>query len=482
MNTRPILSTVVTSLLLVVIVPDVNADLTGDTVSSVLLAPQTATTGNLWEIDPGTGQGIQVPSSATVGAGPEFSQILTFGPGTTTVELDLTAPDRIVLTVSADNVIAAALTTGASISIADIDTNIEEVSILSNPFGIIVTLNPDNSIAIQLPVDSAIPVGSHTVLELDLRFEGEPPPVTSTLIGDSIGSFLDFASGGGFNGWSIWDGVFTTDPLAAIVSSGREYETSNGDTTFWANLTADRITFTIDPTQALPGGAFTPLTLSFTDIDAYVLGATITESDYVNASVDLTDSSVEINIPQQAIGTGQNRIRVTLDLLDGVAIITQPASSIVVNGGSDFEISVEAIAGVGDPSYTWMHDGQVLMNDGRISGADSPVLAVANTSTADTGIYTCIVSGGAVSDTTTPTIVAVRPGLGGATGACCLPLGDCAVTTETDCLAESGIYQGDSAVCGDASCPVPNLGDLDGDNDVDLADYQLLQGVFTGPM
>lgn len=45
---------------------------------------------------------------------------------------------------------------------------------------------------------------------------------------------------------------------------------------------------------------------------------------------------------------------------------------------------------------------------------------------------------------------------GEVTGACCLPAGDCVtVTTEVDCVAQGGLFQGLGTECGTADCPEP---------------------------
>ncbi|MGQ9651275.1 MAG: InlB B-repeat-containing protein [Phycisphaerae bacterium] len=71
-------------------------------------------------------------------------------------------------------------------------------------------------------------------------------------------------------------------------------------------------------------------------------------------------------------------------------------------------------------------------------------------------------------------------------GACCLPppsLGCQSNTTESDCTALGGIWQGAGSSCDDPNincCPDP-FADADWDHDVDQADFAAFQACFTGP-
>jgi hypothetical protein len=60
----------------------------------------------------------------------------------------------------------------------------------------------------------------------------------------------------------------------------------------------------------------------------------------------------------------------------------------------------------------------------------------------------------------------------GGTGACCLPLGDCMIGTEADCLATGGTYNGDGTDCTGATCPAFCLGDMNADGVLDGLDTQ----------
>ncbi len=56
-----------------------------------------------------------------------------------------------------------------------------------------------------------------------------------------------------------------------------------------------------------------------------------------------------------------------------------------------------------------------------------------------------------------------------ATGACCLN-GGCIVATEAACIDAGGTYMGDDTDCGDVTCPEPCVGDITGDEVVDVLD------------
>ena len=59
-------------------------------------------------------------------------------------------------------------------------------------------------------------------------------------------------------------------------------------------------------------------------------------------------------------------------------------------------------------------------------------------------------------------------------GACCLPQGGCVLTTQANCIATGGTYQGDGTDCGSAGCPEPCSGDVNGDGLVNVTDLLAL--------
>ena len=88
----------------------------------------------------------------------------------------------------------------------------------------------------------------------------------------------------------------------------------------------------------------------------------------------------------------------SLTVLDpGVISITPPLGQTKTEGQTA-TITVVA-AGSSGLTYAWQTNGTPLSNDGRISGATSATLTVANLTTADTGTYTLVINGGAVQAT-----------------------------------------------------------------------------------
>lgn len=65
-----------------------------------------------------------------------------------------------------------------------------------------------------------------------------------------------------------------------------------------------------------------------------------------------------------------------------------------------------------------------------------------------------------------------------ASGACCLPGGQCAQITETDCLNAGGLNWTIDLLCSPNPC---TPGDFDGDGDVDLADHAIFAACLFGP-
>ena len=59
------------------------------------------------------------------------------------------------------------------------------------------------------------------------------------------------------------------------------------------------------------------------------------------------------------------------------------------------------VSGTGPISYRWRFEGFDLFGDGRITGAATPTLSIANASPEDIGHYDCIVSNSCSTFTTT---------------------------------------------------------------------------------
>lgn len=71
----------------------------------------------------------------------------------------------------------------------------------------------------------------------------------------------------------------------------------------------------------------------------------------------------------------------------GATIIAQPVA-LTVQPGATATFTANG-AGSTPRTYRWYRDGVELANDGRISGAYSASLVIANTGAADAGVYTC---------------------------------------------------------------------------------------------
>ena len=95
---------------------------------------------------------------------------------------------------------------------------------------------------------------------------------------------------------------------------------------------------------------------------------------------------------------------VSLTVYEAVSILTQPVNLSSCEGNA---VEINLIASGSNLAYQWKHNGIDLLNGGNVNGAKSPNLTLTNLSTANTGAYTCIVSGscGSVSSSTAMLIV-----------------------------------------------------------------------------
>ncbi|MEM1185815.1 MAG: hypothetical protein AAGI53_12550 [Planctomycetota bacterium] len=101
-------------------------------------------------------------------------------------------------------------------------------------------------------------------------------------------------------------------------------------------------------------------------------------------------------------------------------IIEQPVGVLLPSTGGAAAFSVRVEGGTG-LTYQWRRDGAPLADGGNITGATTPDLTIAATS-ADVGVYDCIVSNGATDLATNAVILALRPGgFAGCNGADLVP-------------------------------------------------------------
>jgi len=120
----------------------------------------------------------------------------------------------------------------------------------------------------------------------------------------------------------------------------------------------------------------------------------------------------------------------------------------------------------------WLKDG-VPVNDGPLyAGATTETLTI-QPELAAIGVYELFAASCEGEATSAPVIVAVRPGAGPATGACCLPLGDCVDAAMADCAAFGGSFQGNGTDCATSTCPAVCLGDMNQDGVINGVDTQL---------
>jgi len=66
------------------------------------------------------------------------------------------------------------------------------------------------------------------------------------------------------------------------------------------------------------------------------------------------------------------------------------------------------------------------------------------------------------------------------TGACCID-GDCVTTTEGDCLAAGGIYEGNATTCQETECAITCIADFDGDGFIGISDLLIPSAFSTEP-
>jgi hypothetical protein len=157
--------------------------------------------------------------------------------------------------------------------------------------------------------------------------------------------------------------------------------------------------------------------------------------------------------------------------LKAATSITQHPQSQEAALGDDVSFTIQA-TGEGSPSYQWQKNGLDLNDGGRISGATTATLQIADAADPDAGTYRCVVSaacGDATSNGATLTI----------TGPPTIP-GDFDLDDDVDqedfghlqeCLSGASVPQ-DRPECQDAK--------FDGDGDVDENDAIMFWGCMSG--
>src|SRR5438876_1685226 len=115
--------------------------------------------------------------------------------------------------------------------------------------------------------------------------------------------------------------------------------------------------------------------------NATLVVSNIASSDAGNYRVVITNS--------HGSATSSNA---TLTVLFPPSIVTQP-SNLVVTVSSNVSLMVSA-TGTGPLSYHWYYNGTALADNGRISGALTPNLQIANFQISDGGNYQAVVANG----------------------------------------------------------------------------------------
>lgn len=138
-----------------------------------------------------------------------------------------------------------------------------------------------------------------------------------------------------------------------------------------------------------------PLSYQWRKNGVNISGAT--QASYSKVSVTGVDNGGYDCVVRNAVNTVTSNVA-TITVLDP-AITDQPDNQVVLDGyTATFSLSA---VGSGTISYTWYRDEVVLVDGGRISGADTATLSISNVSSADEGMFKCYVlsaGGGIWSD------------------------------------------------------------------------------------
>ncbi|MCC5823664.1 MAG: immunoglobulin domain-containing protein [Phycisphaerales bacterium] len=110
-----------------------------------------------------------------------------------------------------------------------------------------------------------------------------------------------------------------------------------------------------------------------------------------------------------AAGQNANHIaawRCTITCNPAPAIVVGPQDQVLQAG--DTLILLTGTVGQQPLMHQWFHDGFVVMNDGRISGATTPTLIVTEVTPADSGVYELVVSDNCSDKVSASAVVAVE--------------------------------------------------------------------------
>lgn len=154
--------------------------------------------------------------------------------------------------------------------------------------------------------------------------------------------------------------------------------------------------------------------LNFTNVinGANAAGATSQSVTLKNLALGAMDVRVVLSNPY---GSSTSSVA-TVSVSAGAPQITQQVTPATLQQASGYTFSLRVTAEGSQPlQYQWKRNGSDLSDGGRISGARSNVLTIANAQTSDAGTYHVVASnahGSAPSDTATVTIVPSLPVIG----------------------------------------------------------------------
>jgi PKD repeat protein len=101
----------------------------------------------------------------------------------------------------------------------------------------------------------------------------------------------------------------------------------------------------------------------------------------------------------------ENSFPTTLIVNELTDVTLQPLDATQCEG-DDAMFVIEAVGNI--TGYQWQLDGVDLVDDGRVSGANTEALSISTITVADAGIYTCIVTGVCANDVSNPATLVVH--------------------------------------------------------------------------
>lgn len=166
-------------------------------------------------------------------------------------------------------------------------------------------------------------------------------------------------------------------------------------------LTGSTATFTAVASGNITGYQWYKGTTQLNDIAGEISGATSPVLNLLNVQAD--DAGDYMCVIAGVCGNVNSKTA-TLNILTSSLITTQPATPVALCEGSSLSLFIVA-SGTGH-TYQWRIDDTNLSDGVNISGATTSSLTINNTTTANTGAYTCMVDGSEISHAS---IVIINP-------------------------------------------------------------------------